>query len=356
MVLDKPKKGAGKQGNGKSVATIYDIAKHTGVSKSTVSRVVNGGGYVHPKTRSLVAKAIKTLRFSPNRAARNLVNRSEARIGLIYNNPSVAYFSELLMGALEGASRNGAQLVVDKCAVGDMAAACEAVRGLVRAGLNGIILAAPLSEQGDLIKELTKQGVSIAGIATGRFRTDVNCVEIDNYKAAYEMTNYLIGLGHKRIGFVKGHPGIPSSKERNLGFETAMRDAASKVEAPVLVQGFNDYRSGLNAGEQILAGKSKVTAIFASNDDMASAVMSMAHRKGLDVPKDLSVVGFDDTIAGAVWPELTTIRQHISKISSTAVDVIMEDIRLRRAGGKPKPRNHLIEYMLVERESAAPPR
>jgi LacI family transcriptional regulator len=355
-MLYRPKKGVARRGVRKSVATIYDIAKHTGVSKSTVSRVVNGGGYVHPKTRSLVNKAIKSLRFSPNTAARNLVNRSEARIGLIYNNPSAAYFSELLMGALEGSSRNGAQLVVDRCPVGDMEAACNAVRGLVRTGLNGIILAAPLSEQADLIRELTKQGISIAGVATGRFRADVSCVEIDNYKAAYEMTNYLIGLGHKRIGFVKGHPGVPSSKERTLGYEAAMRDAGSKVDAPVLVQGFNDYRSGLDAGEKILTGKSKVTAIFASNDDMASAVMSMAHRKGLDVPKDLSVVGFDDTIAGAVWPELTTIRQHISKISSTAVDVIMEDISLRRAGGKPKPRNHLIEFQLVVRESTAPPR
>ena len=134
-----------------------------------------------------------------------------------------------------------------------------------------------------------------------------------------------------------------------------MRDAGSNVAKPLLVQGYNNYLSGLEAGAQILSSKSNVTAIFANNDDMASAVMSMAHRKGLNVPQDLSVVGFDDTIAGTVWPELTTIRQHISKIASTAVDVIMQDIRLRRSGAKPKPRNHLIEYALIVRESAAPP-
>lgn len=340
----------------RSSATIYDIAKQTGVSKSTVSRVVNGDENVHPDTRALVTKAIKALRFSPNSAARSLSNGTEARIGLVYANPSVSYFTELLMGALESSSRNGAHLMVDRCEGRTLEGAYEVIRSLVKAGLSGIVLATPLNEQHKLIKELADQGIAVVLIATGRFRSDINCVDIDNYKAAYEMTKYLIGLGHKKIGFVKGHPNITSSKLRYKGVMAALRDAGSKVAKPVVVQGYNNYRSGLDAAEQILSNKPDVTAIFANNDDMASAVMSLAHRKGMDVPQDLSVVGFDDTIAGMVWPELTTIRQHIATIASTAVDMLMQDIRSSQSGIKPTPRNRLIDYTLVVRESAAAPR
>jgi LacI family transcriptional regulator len=181
-------------------------------------------------------------------------------------------------------------------------------------------------------------------------------VGIDDFKAAYEMTNYLLGLGHRRIGFIKGHPSHTSSKQRALGFQAALRDASGKVEEPMIAQGQYSYRSGLEAGEKLLSGRILPTAIFASNDDMASGVTAVAHRMGLDVPRDLSVVGFDDTIAGAVWPLLTTIRQPISEIAATAIDVIVGNIRGRKAGQRAIPQNYLVAHTLIKRESAAPPR
>jgi LacI family transcriptional regulator len=336
-------------------ATIYDVAARTGVSKSTVSRVLTHNKSVKPDKRALVLKAMRDLGFSPNSAARNLSNRNRARIGLVYSNPSIAYFAELLTGALESSSRHGAHLVVDRCKPGNLEVAYEAVRNLVKDGLAGVILATPLSEEGKLIQELTEQGISVVGVGTSGVRTDMSCVDVDNYRAAYEMTNYLLRLGHRHIGFVKGHPGIRSSKSRLLGVNAALEGAGDRAGRPVFVQGYNTYRSGVKAADQILRGGSRVTAIFASNDDMAAGVMSMAHRKGLDVPQDLSVVGFDDTIAGIVWPELTTIRQPIAEIGATALDLLVENIRLIRAGFTPKIENHLIEYTLMVRESAAPP-
>ena len=186
-------------------------------------------------------------------------------------------------------------------------------------------------------------------------KLNVACVGIDDFKAAYEMTNYLIGLGHRRIGFVKGHPSHTSGVQRAMGFEAALHAAGSKVEKPVIAQGYYSYRSGLEAGEQLLSGRKLPTAIFASNDDMASGVMAVAHRKGLDVPRDLSIVGFDDTIASAVWPGLTTVRQPISDIAATAIDVIVRNMRSLRSGVKAKPRNYLVAHRLIERESAAAP-
>jgi Transcriptional regulators len=340
-----------------SAATIYDVAKRVGVSPMTVSRVVNGESNVREATRAAVQKAMKELQFRPNKAARSLAGAKEIRIGLLYNNPSVAYFTALLLGALDGSGRNGAQLVVDKCDVGDPAAATAAVRNLVKGGVNGIMLTAPLSERSDLITELKNNDIAIAGMATGSFTGEITCVGIDDFKAAYEMTHYLIRLGHSRIGFIAGHPSQSSSKQRRAGFEAAMRDAGPKVEKPRIAQGFYSYRSGLEAAEELLSGaKPAPTAIFASNDDMASGAMSLAHRKGLDVPRDVSIVGFDDTIAGSLWPALTTIRQPISEIATRAVEFLVQQIRDQRAERDSEIQNHLVPHLLVERESTAPPR
>ena len=343
------------KGKGQAVATIYDVADRAGVSKTTVSRVVNGEAAVRPATRAIVLKAVQELQFRPNKAARSLASQAEARVGLLYNNPSVAYFSEFLIGALDGSGRHGAQLVVDKCEIGNPEAACDAVRKLVKGGLSGMVLTAPLCESVELIDELTSADISIVAVATGYFRGNVTCVGIDDFKAAYEMTNYLLALGHRCIGFVKGHPSHTSSTQRALGFEAALRDTHFKVEKPLIAPGYYSYRSGLEAGERLLSGRKIPTAIFASNDDMASAITAVAHRRGLDVPRDLSVVGFDDTIAGAVWPELTTIRQPIYDIAATALDVIVRNIYSLKSGVKVKPRNYLIPHMLIERESSAPP-
>jgi len=353
MTAKQKGKASGKKTN---AATIYDVARRVGVSPMTVSRVVNSEHNVRPETRAAVQKAMRELQFRPNKAARSLAGAAEIRVGLLYNNPSVAYFTEFLMGALEGSGRNAAQLVVDKCKIGDSEAACVAVRNLVKGGVNGMVLTAPVSETTELIMELKDLDIATVAVATGGFRGEVNCVGIDDFRAAYDMVKYLIAFGHKRIGFVRGHPRHSSSTQRLLGFEAAMRDAGAKVDKPLIAQGFNSYRSGIEAGEELLAGRVRPTAIFASNDDMASGVLTVAHRERLDVPRDLSVVGFDDTIAGSLWPSLTTIRQPIFDIASTAIDIIVQNVRELRAGKAPEVKYHRVPHLLVERESAAPPR
>lgn len=353
-----PKKvptGTTRQPRNKTAATIYDVAARAGVSKTTVSRVLNGEKNVNEKTLATVQRAMKALHYRPNKAARSLASQTGSRIGLIFNNPSVAYFNELMIGALESSGRNDAQLIVDKSEAGNPTAAQKAVRGLVKSGIDGMLLTAPLSQSTSLIRSLIKRGIAVVGVATGKFRGDIPCVGIDDFAAAYEMTEYLIGLGHARIGFIKGHPDHTSSQGRYLGFAAAIRDAGSKVAAPVVAQGSNSFRSGLDAANEILQQPETVTAIFAGNDDMASATLAVAHRKGLNVPKDLSVAGFDDTVAASVWPPLTTIRQPIFEIGANAIELIAENIRLARAHRKLKQQNCLIPHQLIVRESTAPP-
>jgi LacI family transcriptional regulator len=176
-------------------------------------------------------------------------------------------------------------------------------------------------------------------------------------KAMREMTLYPIEQGHSRIAFIKGQPTQTASGQRLAGFEAAMEESGIEVDPALVVQGYFSYKSGLEAAEKLLARKRLPTAIFASNDDMAAAAISVAHRRGLDVPNDLSVVGFDDTpVATTVWPELTTIRQPIAAMAEAAINLLLHKIRRPKDRHAQAAVDHLVPYVLVKRDSVAPPR
>jgi len=322
----------------------------------TVSRVTNGEDNVREATRDLVLKAIRELNYSPNPAARSLAGAQSTRIAMIYSNPSVAYLSELLVGALDKASKTAVQLVLEKWDDLKPAAERAAARKLAQS-VAGVILPPPLCESDVIASELAAANVPTIAIATGRFRANVSCVRIDDFRAASEMTAHLIALGHTRIGFIKGHPNQTASAQRFAGFETTLEAAGITPNPAYVQQGYFTYRSGLEAAEQLLDRKRPPTAIFASNDDMAAAVISVAHRRGLDVPRDLSVVGFDDTVtATTVWPELTTIRQPIAAMADAALNLLLRKIRHKKTGEPAEPVDHLFAHELVKRASDAPPR
>jgi LacI family transcriptional regulator len=156
---------------------------------------------------------------------------------------------------------------------------------------------------------------------------------------------------------IKGHPAHMASAERLRGFQAALAAHGLDPEAAPVEQGYFTFRSGLVAAERLLARSSRPTAIFAGNDDMAAAAIGVAHRHGLVVPDDLSVVGFDDTApATTVWPELTTVRQPISAMAEAAVDLLLARLRTMRAGMRIQAAERVLAHDLVVRESAAPPR
>jgi LacI family transcriptional regulator len=338
-----------------NAVTIHEVARKAGVSPMTVSRVTNGEDNVREATRDIVLRAIRELNYSPNPAARSLAGAQSTRIAMIYSNPSAAYLSELLVGALDKASKTAAQLVLEKWDDLKPAAERAAARKLAN-GVAGVILPPPLCESDVIATELSAAGIPVIAIATGRFRANVSCVRIDDFRAASEMTAHLISLGHSRIGFIKGHPNQTASAQRFAGFETTLEAAGLTVNPAYVQQGFFTYRSGLEAAEALLDRKRPPTAIFASNDDMAAAVISVAHRRGLDVPGDLSVVGFDDTVtATTVWPELTTIRQPIAAMADAALNLLLRKIRHKKVGEPLEPVDHLFAHELVKRASDAPP-
>ncbi|HEU0100375.1 MAG TPA: LacI family DNA-binding transcriptional regulator [Allosphingosinicella sp.] len=336
--------------------TIEDVARAAGVSAMTVSRVINGGKNVRESTRTAVLEAVRSLNYSPNTAARSLAAGEATHIGLLYANPSAAYLSQFLIGALQAARRAGAHLVLESCESEDADEQAEVTRRFATSDVEGVVLPPPLSESEPIMAELAAIGIPVVTVARGVPQEDGLNVQIDDYEAAVEMTRHLLELGHRNIGFIKGHPNHVASHDRARGFADALREYGVDPDGAPVEQGYFTYRSGLAASERLLSLPEPPTAIFASNDDMAAATVSVAHRRGLVVPGDLSVVGFDDTaLATSVWPELTTVKQPISAMAETAVELLLADLRVRRAGSPRRLIKRTLEHALIIRESSGPP-
>jgi LacI family transcriptional regulator len=337
------------------VPTIADVAREAGYSPMTVSRVINGEKNVKDDTRQAVQDAVAKLNYSPNLAARTLAGAEHIRIAMLYENPSFAYLSRLLVGTLEQARKSHVQLVIEQCKDGQDIH--EVFRDIVESGVDGIMISPPLCDTVAMVELIDQTDVTCVVVANWNPPGKMSVVRIDDVAAALAMTRHIISLGHSRIGFVKGNPEQKASAQRLKGFTMAMEEAGLAIEPELIVEGLFTYRSGLAAADQLLDLPNRPTAVFASNDDMAAAVITGAHRRHLDVPADLTVCGFDDTdFAQSIWPELTTIHQPIAEMSRTAVEILVDRIRAQRAGKVTSREERLLDYTFVQRESDAPPK
>jgi LacI family transcriptional regulator len=315
----------------------------------TVSRVINGQYGVGAETRAAVEEAISALGYTPNVAARSLATSAEPKIGVVYSNPSAAFMSDFLIGVFEEASARGVRLVLLKGEGGKPPAEAQ-LKKLAASGVSGFIVTPPLGESPAMLELLGETGLPMAAVGAHAVENAI-CVRIDDRRAAYEMTKHLLDLGHRRLGFIVGNPDQAASAERLAGFEAAVGEAGD-VQTTV-AQGDFSFASGLNAAEQLLDARSMPSAIFASNDDMAAAVISVAHRRQLDVPNALTVVGFDDTPAAVMlWPPLTTVHQPVRELASEALRLLVAEIA--SAEGLPVRRSdRVLEHTIVKRQSTA---
>jgi len=319
----------------------------------TVSRVINGHAGVRESNRERVLRSVLALDYRPNPAASALAAAQHTCIALIYTNPSSSYLRELLVGALRGSTRSAAQLVIVAWDELGTPARREAARQLATT-VAGVILPPPLCEAQDIVDVFVNGGIPVVSIASSRFNDRISCVRIDDRQASHDMVSHLIAHGHTRIGYIKGDPNQTASAHRWQGYRDALANAGIDYDDTLVQPGCFTYRSGLEAAERLLAQRPP-SAIFASNDDMASAVVSVAHRRGLQVPGDLSVVGFDDTSAATmVWPELTTIHQPVAEMADNAIDILLREIRRPASSGRAIV-NHVLAHQLITRDSVSAP-
>lgn len=341
--------------------TLRDVAEHAGVSPITVSRVINNVPNVRESTRRLVTDAIRAVGYSPNEAARRLAtyegpaaHARQIHIAMLCTSSS-AYVANLLFGALEQARQYNAQFVVEKCAASS--SWVTDIDRIVSEGADGFILAPPLADQPAVLEHLVMNGIPTVIVTSSPVRTDVCSVGIDAYRASKDITTHLLAIGHRRIGFISGHPAHATSEHRRQGYFDAMSDYGLSPDYNLVAQGDFTYLSGLDAAETLLELKPRPSAIFASNDDMAAAAVAVAHRLGIDVPADLSVVGFDDSdLATAISPQLTTIQVPVAELARSAADLLFKEILDDRSGKARLPERLLLDYKLVFRQSDAAPR
>lgn len=324
--------------------TIIDIAKQAGVSFKTVSRVLNDESNVRPATREKVLEAAKALNYRTNTAARNLRSKRPKLIALLIDNPSQSYTQTVQLGALLGCQKHGLYLSLhsrsDKATLTSLAENGETI---------GFILAPPISDDKAVLKTLSKLGKPVIRLGTEHPEAEGIRISVDDKQAAFDITEHLIHLGHRRIGFIKGHIDYEAAAHRYLGYKAAIEAHRIEVVDDLIVQGDFSYASGLEATEALLRLKEKPTAIFASNDEMAAGALAAAYKQGLRIPDALSIAGFDDSpIATAVYPQLTTVRQSLAGMVEKAVEL------LASPQSEDKNTKIILEHALIPRDSTGP--
>jgi LacI family transcriptional regulator len=332
-----------------TAVTIRTVAEQAGVSMMTVSNVINGTGKFSDQTRARVRQAIRETGYVPNYEARRLASGGSSRIALLYSNHQTPFLAQVLLAAINASTAYGAQLLVRSSNSPTKKTAEKLVLNAARSGVQGLLLIPPYAELlvgSAVLSELKAVAIAAAGPMSG-----MHTVRIDNRSAARELTRLLIRLGHRRIGFISGPPTHGDSLERRAGYQDALRKAGIPVQIELTRGGNFTFESGRVAAQQILDLRNRPTAIVASNDDMAAGVVWVAQQRRLELPGDLSVVGFDDTpMALKSWPPLTVIRQPIDKMVEHGVSLLLDS---ERAPTMSVPRDVVFDYKLVERASTS---
>ncbi len=328
-------------------SNIRDVAARAGVAVKTVSRVLNDHPYVSADTKARVQEAMKALDFRPSVAARILSGAKSNQVALIYDNHSPYYMLQIQTGCWAVCRATGIRLLAQPVDVADPGVG-DQIRGLVtETQVDGIILSSPVTDCEPVLRALEALDIPFVRISPGSNHALTSSVFMDDAQAADDMTTHLINAGHRRIGFIKGHPNHKGSEDRLAGYRRALDRAGIGYAAELICDGEFDFDSGVRGANRLLDLPEPPTAIFASNDDMAAGVLAVAHDRNMNLPTELSVAGFDDTtLARTVWPPLTTIHQPMAELAQTATEILIEggDITHRR-----------LPHQLIERASVAPP-
>ena len=314
-------------------ATIADVARLAGVSIKTVSRVVNREPNVREATREKVEQAIAQLNYRPNPSARNLASLRSHLIGLIYDDPdayeipSAGYVISLQQGVLRACSAADYGLLIHPCNYRDPHIDAELKALVEQARPDGIVLAAPLSNMPRIVDAIAATGTPFVKLSPGEGNGQQYAVATNDHEVCAEMVDYLASLGHERIAFITGHTSHKAIEHRFLGYKEGLARNGLPYREELVAHGDNSFGSGESCGNELLSLSAPPTAIFAANDDMAAGVIRAADQRGIDIPGQLSIAGFDDvSLARQTFPALTTIRQPLSTMAEHACLALIRNL------------------------------
>jgi LacI family transcriptional regulator len=307
--------------------TIVDVAAQAGVSIKTVSRVVNNETGVHPDTRDAVMAVVQRMNYRPKQSARSLAGARSYLIALLYYDPSAAFVGGVQRGATLACREAGYHLVVESMGADAPDIASQVNNMLSALRPDGMILTPPLCDDPRVIAAVNATSTPCVLISPGshaRGGAVMARLQMDDVAAAEEVGQLLISLGHERIGFIEGAPNQAASQRRRKGFERALKAHGLALDPELVFRGDFTFQSGVEAAQVLLDVRRLPTAVFASNDDMALGLLAAAQRRGLLVPQNLSIAGFDDSPAASlIWPGLTTVRQPVGEMAAMAVQMLV---------------------------------
>ena len=303
-----------------SKPTINDVAAAAGVSKKTVSRVINNSPLLNPETRAKVERVIAELGYVPNPQARALAMGHNFLIALLHDNSNPELVLAAHHGVFEAIRDTEYALIlrpVDRTSTSmeeDLRHFLETQRPA------GVVLLPGVAENNALADVCAAVGCKYVQISGAARDTKVKAITSNDREAAAGAVAHLIGLGHQRIGLVAGPDELGTAQQRELGYLDAMADHDLDRGPALIASGDLSFEAGLAAGDLLLEVSPRPTAIFAVNDAVAAGVLHAAHARGIAVPRDLSIIGFEDTpISARVWPPLTTVHVPIAVMACAAV-------------------------------------
>ncbi len=331
----------------RSRPTITDVAQRAGVSKSLVSLVIRGGRHVRPQRRAAVLAAARELGYRPNAMARGLVQRRTRLIGVMVSDLHNPFFADVVTGIQDQAARAGYQVLLNTGNRNPLQED-EAIEALLQLRVDGLIVAAPLLES--RIIAIASREIPVVLVGRAAKAASVASVTNDDWAGGVAVVKHCASLGHKRIAHIDGGQGAGAAARRS-GYQDAMKQLRLARFARVVPGAFTE-EGGHSGALLLLDERPRPTAIFASNDLAAIGVLNAVEERGLRVPDDISLVGYDNTSLAALRHiSLTTVHQPRLEMGQIAVSSLLDRLEDKRV----RPRRAVLSPRLVVRGSTAPP-
>jgi LacI family transcriptional regulator len=345
-MVKRQQNGDGLQGK----VRIQDVAALAGVSIATVSRVLNDHPDVSPGTREEVLRSVRELGYNGARRVDSGAAKRTRLIALSVPSMRTEYVKEIVTGAVEALRDQDARLVI--CSEDAAGGSGDELRDRLLVGMtDGALLIVNDAPAGEL-RALLHAGYPLVTVESLQAADDVPAVATTNWSGARTATEYLVGLGHTHIAVVAGNRSSQVNSDRIAGYQAALLAAGMPLVQRLVCEADGTIDGGYEAGRALLEAPGRPSAIFAFNDSMATGVLRAARELGIGVPRDLSVVGFDDVeLASVSVPALTTVRQPLYGLGRVAIDVLF-----RLLQGHQIDANRIeLSTSLIVRESTAPP-
>ena len=333
------------------MATIYEVSELAGVSLATVSRVMNNSGRVSDKTREKVLAAMRELDYRPNTVAQSLASHRSDCVGVLVSEVYGPIFGSMLSGIEDELSRAG-KFTIFATGHSDADKEREAIRFLISRNCDALILHVEALSDDYLLEQ---KGGELPFVLMNRVVPGIedNCIALDNELGGYQATKMLLEMGHRNIAYISGPLTWGDASARLVGHKRALKEHSQRFDERLLVEGDYHEVSGSNAMTQLLQLGLPFTAVVCANDDMAAGAMDMIRARGMSIPDDMSIVGFDNApLSRYVHPKLSTINFPISDMGRMAAHWVLQNVY----DGNGIDIQHVFQPRLVERASASSPK